>query len=250
MQNIQLISVSPAVFVAWFLFPYELAVGACLRISFTAWVNLFPVLSCLCNNAVHVFWVESLCLPGGYCVYSPLYKWEHWAKRGCTSHSVLRDDNCERRGMGTWQGMELECPQPLMWLLTHTGSQAHWSGPVSRVVHLTGETCGFQEPALWKTYTEGKRPTSPLVPLGGTGDHQVTLNDTSWNLRDPGWLWSLPWSVSCSLNPLHWRLSWRGDQIEMKARVWQVELPPEVELGHGVVSRAELARDTVCCPPW
>lgn len=44
MQNIQLIFVSPAVSVDWFLFPYELAVRACLRISFTAWVNLFPVL--------------------------------------------------------------------------------------------------------------------------------------------------------------------------------------------------------------
>lgn len=44
MQNVHLISVSPAVFVDWFLFPYEPAVGACLRISFTAWVNLFPEL--------------------------------------------------------------------------------------------------------------------------------------------------------------------------------------------------------------
>lgn len=42
MQNIQLISVSPAVCVDWFHFPYEPAVGACLRIFLTAWVNLFP----------------------------------------------------------------------------------------------------------------------------------------------------------------------------------------------------------------
>lgn len=115
MQNIQLISVSPAVCVDWFLFPYEPAVGACLRIFLTAWVNLFPVL-----DAAYVI-IQSMSSESSPSVYQGAAVFIRHFTSGSTevrgavsSHAVLRDDNWERRGVGTWQGVERECHQPLV----------------------------------------------------------------------------------------------------------------------------------------
>lgn len=60
----------------------------------------------------------------------------------------------------------------LLILMTGVTADTHWLSVTlvhtsqQGCVHLTGETCGFQEPALWKTDTEEKRLHLSFSALG------------------------------------------------------------------------------------